>query len=931
MKNRIFSIAVLFGMLFTVNLTAQDLMEGRRVFIDPGHSGLWNNIATIPFNQGNASGFSEAHANLERALELQRLLEAQGATVGLSRTNNVNDPSLAARRDGANAFNATVYMSIHSNAIGTNPMASVNHPLVLFHNSTRHANSERFALDVCWWLADNPVTSWDRNPVNRDNARGQSLGAINTSQMPAVLTEDSFHDYRPETHRFLSGTYNDMISFNLYRGILRFLNINHNNHPTGMIMGWVKNDTRSISAGFPVNGYRFLPARPRSHDEFWPINGATVELLQNDIVIDTYTVDNNWNGIFGFMDVAPGNYQIRISAEGYVTETQNVTVTAGNITAANQILALCDPADNDCVQLFPPLRLVIGTEAGAPFGTHVTTADVSVTPRLYLGIDENNDESDPLWDDPTISRLTSSSTSVATINAEGIITLRAAGTTLIRVVRSTDGATGEITLTVTGVAPITPLEILSHDPQDAQEESARPIVRIEFDRPLNQATIAGAITVTNECGRVIEGVPTYHAAANGRSVLHFMFNQDLVPQAVYTVTLAAGVEGTDGGELIDDYTFTFTARPRDNAVRMLEAFSAPIPVVGGSPVWRNGGQTAGLGTHSAAFDSNVQARQGSPGSLRMTYQWVEGASSGEWRFNNFNTVANSVAFTRNTHGYIQFYLFGDGSNSRFTPLIQRTSGATTFFGRPVVVDWVGWRLVTWDLSLTQGLTYPFLGGSGAIPTTDQMRLICLYPQSAQPMPAGGPPSSSIWVSEIQAVGLGSFITRPVHILTFSVINEENGTLVATNVDGSVTKTSGEQVLHDRNVVFSAFPDEGFQVKAWFVNDVEVPNETGNIFTLVSLTANTEVTVEFEFDISVGLESIFGSNVSVFPNPFTNVLHITGAENSVLQVTNVLGAVVHTQRIAGADESINLGELSAGVYFFRLERDGQTKTVTVVKR
>jgi len=62
-----------------------------------------------------------------------------------------------------------------------------------------------------------------------------------------------------------------------------------------------------------------------------------------------------------------------------------------------------------------------------------------------------------------------------------------------------------------------------------------------------------------------------------------------------------------------------------------------------------------------------------------------------------------------------------------------------------------------------------------------------------------------------------------------------------------------------------------------------------------------------------------------------VIQVVGAENSVLQVTNVLGAVVHTQQVTGANESVHLGELSAGVYFFRLERDGQTKMVTIVKR
>jgi len=52
---------------------------------------------------------------------------------------------------------------------------------------------------------------------------------------------------------------------------------------------------------------------------------------------------------------------------------------------------------------------------------------------------------------------------------------------------------------------------------------------------------------------------------------------------------------------------------------------------------------------------------------------------------------------------------------------------------------------------------------------------------------------------------------------------------------------------------------------------------------------------------------------------------------MLQVTNVLGAVVHTQQMTTANESILLRDLPAGIYFFRVEKDGQTKTMKVVKQ
>ena len=164
-----------------------------------------------------------------------------------------------------------------------------------------------------------------------------------------------------------------------------------------------------------------------------------------------------------------------------------------------------------------------------------------------------------------------------------------------------------------------------------------------------------------------------------------------------------------------------------------------------------------------------------------------------------------------------------------------------------------------------------------------------------------------------------------HTVTFSAVSD--GSLTAT-VDGEPI-TSGTQALQGKDVIFTALPNEGFQVKEWTVNGTVVDGETGNVFTLTNLTANTEITVGF--DTTAEIENTLVSNLQMFPNPFTDVLHIAGAENSMLRVFDVLGTVIHTQQLIGADESINLGELPAGVYFFRVERDGQMKTIRVVKK
>ena len=77
-----------------------------RVFIGVGHGGG---------DPGAVGYVKEADANLTIALELKRLLEKAGVTVGISRTGNVDDPLTEEIRE-ANAFKPDFAIDVHNNA-----------------------------------------------------------------------------------------------------------------------------------------------------------------------------------------------------------------------------------------------------------------------------------------------------------------------------------------------------------------------------------------------------------------------------------------------------------------------------------------------------------------------------------------------------------------------------------------------------------------------------------------------------------------------------------------------------------------------------------------------------------------------------------------------------------------------------------------------
>ena len=174
---------------------------------------------------------------------------------------------------------------------------------------------------------------------------------------------------------------------------------------------------------------------------------------------------------------------------------------------------------------------------------------------------------------------------------------------------------------------------------------------------------------------------------------------------------------------------------------------------------------------------------------------------------------------------------------------------------------------------------------------------------------------------------GFTLTTPVeeYPVTFNKVNSD-GTLNAT-VDGTAI-TTGSQVQKGKNVVFTAVPNVGFKVKEWKLNGVAV-NNTNPTYTISNLTAIASVTVEFE--TASGVENLFAVNIQISPNPFTDAVNITGAENSILELMDIAGTKVYKQKINGNNEVIHLKNLSPGVYFFHIEKDKQEIQVKIVKK
>lgn len=324
--------------LMAFALSAQDL-TGIKIHINPGHGGWDGNdrgISTPLYpNVGPNVGFWESQSNLDKGMQLKTMLETLGATVQMSRTQNrtEDDLPLSTIVQMANEFQADFMLSIHSNA--GNGVA--NHVLQLFAGKTdgdthtyptptpRSNESRDISTEIAKNQYKNQLTHWTSNyNVSGDKTFARlfmgwddGYGVTRGLTVPGTISEGSMHDYYPETYRLMNMEYKWLEAWNFLKAFCTYFK--KAEIPTGNIAGYVK-DSRNLIQDGEYKKY--------GKDLLLPLDGATITLLETQ---QTYTVDNNRNGVYVFKDLQPGTYTVKAEAAGYYSQTRQITVVKNEI------------------------------------------------------------------------------------------------------------------------------------------------------------------------------------------------------------------------------------------------------------------------------------------------------------------------------------------------------------------------------------------------------------------------------------------------------------------------------------------------------------------------------------------------------------------------------------------------------------------------
>jgi autotransporter-associated beta strand protein len=173
------------------------------------------------------------------------------------------------------------------------------------------------------------------------------------------------------------------------------------------------------------------------------------------------------------------------------------------------------------------------------------------------------------------------------------------------------------------------------------------------------------------------------------------------------------------------------------------------------------------------------------------------------------------------------------------------------------------------------------------------------------------------------------------------LNPQVTAVTVTPATANIRKGQGQQFYANVTVV-----DGADQSVTWTVSGQSVAGtmiSSAGYLTVDAGESATSLTVKAQsvFDpnksgeATVTVDNISNNNnpvipgLNVYPNPCAEYITIAGAANADLQIIDLSGKIRSMQKIHSDVETIKVGTLARGIYFFRLAKEGKTAVVKII--
>lgn len=188
-------------------------LSGKVIVIDPGHGG------SDPGAIGKVLGVTDANVGLTVGQRLRDLLEAQGATVIMTRDTDVR-VDLNDRPAMANAVEADLFVSIHANSTTSAEPKGIQ---VYYYAPSTSANlyaQSYIRKDLATQVSDSMQATTGTSSV----VKTANYAVLRENDRPSILVETGFLSNAEEEALLATDEYRQKLANGIYQGICNYLN-----------------------------------------------------------------------------------------------------------------------------------------------------------------------------------------------------------------------------------------------------------------------------------------------------------------------------------------------------------------------------------------------------------------------------------------------------------------------------------------------------------------------------------------------------------------------------------------------------------------------------------------------------------------------------------------------------------------------------------
>lgn len=615
--------------------------------VNPGHGGNDSD------DRGMPNGFWESESNLTKGLWLRDLLEERGAEVIMSRVLNrtEDDLPLSTIVAIANQNNVDLFISIHSNAGNQ----SSNFPLTIFNGKSEEPAipaAKEWARILWEQLITNEATYWTTTApryigdLTLNPGFTQGYGVLYNLEVPGIISEGSFHDYRPEMDRLLNLDYRQQESWNMLYAMITYFEL-PGTETHGHIAGLIRDSLQ------PKKNYTI----ENSPDKYQPVNNAVVKVLETG---DIYNVDDFATGYYQFDSLLPGTYNLEFSAEEYFADTVSLEVVAHKFTYHNHWL--------EADKTMPPELVFTTPENGEQinnFDAVSFTFDMNMDSASFASAFSIAPQIDGtfLWDEEYL-----------TVSFQPDIPYEKSTNYTITVDTTSEHQWGvglDTTITLSFLTgERNRYNMLSSFPSSTETVNPFLKFRIYFDAPINNTSLINAVQISD--GENLIGTKgAIISAVNGMGMYEFEPAQDLLYNTSYTLTLSGSIQDENGIPLVDPVQIPFQTDTSPNPLIILNEFDTVAK-------WNlDMGASTNLDASSFIYKWGKTERSGDA-SMLLRYLFTQDDG-------NARVISNSPVALMNLTTSAGLWIWGDLSHNKISMLFDNNAAIEL-----CTLDFLGW-------------------------------------------------------------------------------------------------------------------------------------------------------------------------------------------------------------------------------------------------